>query len=94
LRCAVRLVIPALSPGCRAVELSRLRRAAVEAVVEAFLSSLSRFVEADSMWLRVELLSRAVEGCRVSLSRLSSYVECAVELENGTCSFAILHEAL
>ena len=42
-------------------------RGSVEAVVELealpveFLSSLSRFVEADSMWRRVELLSRAVE---------------------------------
>jgi hypothetical protein len=44
---------------------------------------LSSPVEADYMWRRVELLSRAVEGCRVSMSRLSSYVECAVELENG-----------
>ena len=47
-------------------------RGSVEAVVELealpveFLSSLSRFVEADSMRRRVELLStgvRAVEGC-------------------------------
>jgi len=80
-----------LSPGCRAVELSRLRRAVVEAVVEALpvepcracrvpVEFLSSPVEADYMWRRVELLSRAVEGCRVSMS---SYVECAVELENG-----------
>jgi hypothetical protein len=58
---------------------------------------LSSPVEAGYMWRRVELLSRAVEGCRVSMSRLSSYVECAVELMSSSrmaCSFAILHEAL
>ena len=72
--------------SCRAVEaLSRLRRAAVEAVVEALPVEPCRAcrvpvepVEADSMRRRVELLSRAVKflcrGCRVMS-------ECAVELQ-------------
>ena len=56
-----RAVVVRLSPGCRAVELSRLRRGAVEALSRPCLSSLSSScrvpvepVEADSMRLGVE----------------------------------------
>ena len=63
-----------LSPGCRAVELSRLRRAAVEALPVEPVEP----VEADSMCLCVEVcravekLSSFVELSSFSLSRLSS----------------------
>ena len=53
-----------LSPGCRAVELSRLRRGAVEPVVEALPVEPVEPVEADSMRRCVEVcrgLSRSVE---------------------------------
>ena len=74
-----------LSPGCRAVELSRLRRGTVEALSRPCLSSLSSYcrvpvepVEPDSMRLGVEFcrgLSRSVEQvCRVAVE-LSSNVE-------------------
>ena len=59
-----------------------LSRPCLSSLVEP-VEFLSSPFEADYMWRRVELLLRAVEGCRVSMSRLSSYVECAVELENG-----------
>ena len=75
--------------SCRAVEaLSRLRRAAVEAVVEALPVEPCRAcrvpveaVEADSMRRRVKLLSRAVKFLCRGWSRVMS--ECAVELEHG-----------
>ena len=64
-----------LSPGCRAVELSRLRRGTVEALSRPCLSSLSSYcrvsvepVDPDSMCLGVEFcrgLSRSVDSsCR------------------------------
>ena len=82
-----------LSPGCRAVELSRLRRGAVEALSRPCLSSLSSYcrvlvepVEPDSMCLGVEVcrgLSRSVEVCRGLSSScraiLSSSCRVAVE---------------
>ena len=47
---------------------------------------------------RVELLSRAVEGCQVSLSRHEAVELCLSVLSSSSssmaCSFAILHEAL
>ena len=93
-----------LSPGCRAVELSRLCRGSVEPLSRPLsrpcLSSLVEpveAVEADSMRRRVELLSRAVkflcrgtshEAVELCLSVLSS------SSSSMACSFAILHEAL
>ena len=85
-----------LSPGCRAVE-------AVEAPSRPLSSSrpcLSSSCRACQGLSRLtpcggaSSCCRGLSRCRVSLSRLSSYVECAVELENGKCSFAIVHEAL
>ena len=57
---------------------------------------LSSPVEAGYMWRRVELLSRAVEGCRVSTSRLSfcRVMSSVLSSSRMACSFAILHEAL
>ena len=63
-----------LSPGCRAVELSRLRRGAVEPVVEALPVEPVEPVEADSMCRCVEL-SRAVENCR-AVEKLSRCRAC------------------
>jgi hypothetical protein len=90
-----------LSPGCRAVELSRLRRGAFEPVVEALPVEPVEPVEADSMRRPVEL-SRS---CRVSVEFLSSFSVEAVEFMSSAavvvlsssslaCSVAILHEAL
>jgi hypothetical protein len=101
----IRICLEPWLSSCRAVEaLSRLRRAAVEAVVEALPVEPCRAcrvpveaVEADSMRRRVELLSRAVkflcrgtshEAVELCLSVLSS------SSSSMACSFAILHEAL
>ena len=90
-----------LSPGCRAVELSRLRRGAVEPVVEAMsrpclssLSSLSRLTPCAGL-----------SSCREAVEFLSSFSVEAVEFMSSAavvvlsssslaCSVAILHEAL
>ena len=86
---------PDLSPGCRAVELSRLRRGAVEPVVEGLsrpcLSSLVEPVEFLSSLSRLTPCACASSSCR-AVEFLSSFsveavelcaVECAVELEPG-----------
>ena len=87
-----------MSPGCRAVELSRLRRGAVEPVVEALpvepvelLSSLSRLTPCaglSSCREAVEFLSsfsvEAVEFMSSAAVRGSYSLDCsAVELEPG-----------
>ena len=74
------------APGCRAVELSRLRRGAVEPVVEVLPVEPVEPVEADSMCRCVEL-SRTVEklsSCRAveRVELLSTAVE-RVELLNS-----------
>jgi hypothetical protein len=99
-----------LSPGCRAVELSRLRRAAVEAAVEVLsrpcLSSLSSSCRVAVEWLsnpsrqvEADSMRRCVEVCR-GLSRsveLSSNVELlnsCLAVEPATHMHIALHEAL
>ena len=42
-----------------------------------------RCIDAGDEFAMVDHVLDVVEGCRVSMSRLSSYVECAIELENG-----------
>jgi hypothetical protein len=71
-----------LSPGCRAVELSRLRRGAVEPVVEALpvepvelLSSLSRLTPCAGL-----------SSCREAVEFLSSFSVEAVEFMSSVLS--------
>jgi hypothetical protein len=80
-----------LSPGCRAVELSRLRRGAVEPVVEALPVEPVEPVEADSMRRPVELSRscRAVEKLSSCQAVEVSSVFRAVELSSPVAySFA------
>ena len=90
-----------LSPGCRAVELSRLRRAVVEAVVEALpvepcraLSSLSSSCRAPS---RLTTCGGASSCCR-GLSRAVEFLcrgcRKAVELCRVCCRAREWHVAL